>query len=466
MDRRDALRPRPPGTDVQIEAYPRWVRLNEFLAPMPRDIETRSPEVLTFGCRLNAAESETMRRHAETAGLRDAVFVNTCAVTSEAVRQATQQIRRVRREQPTARIVVSGCAAQIEPDRFARLAEVDHVIGNAEKSQADTYRLLASDAAPRVLVGDIMTERRLPGAVDAKPSIPRAFVEIQNGCDHNCTFCVIPFGRGRSRSVTPDDVVARVRSLIDKGLREIVLTGVDVTSWGRDLGPEQSFGGLVKRLLREVEGLERLRLSSIDQAETDPDLLAAFAEEERLMPHLHLSLQSGSDLILKRMKRRHSRADAIGFAAEVRRLRPDIALGADLIAGFPTETEPHFNDTLSLVDECGLAFLHVFPYSPRPGTAAARMPQVDSAIVRERAARLREKERKVLNRWLDRRVGERVMAALERDAANDGSFTPARSPQFEQMAVACVRPGMAAGTTLAVQVSGHDGRRLQAEVCG
>ncbi len=404
-----------------------------------------------------------MSRLAREAGVQNTVIVNTCAVTAEAVRQAAQQIRRLRRDDPGARVVVTGCGAQIDPGRFAAMPEVDHVLGNAEKMRPQTWRSLAAegDGAARMLVGDIMAERSLApvGAADPPPVIPRAFVPIQNGCDHRCTFCVIPFGRGRSRSMPARDVVARVRALVKQGLAEVVLTGVDITAWGADLEDAPRLGGLVREILREVPELARLRLSSLDQAETDPVLLAALAEEPRLMPHLHLSLQSGSDLILKRMRRRHSRADAVAFCDRVRRLRPDIAFGADLIAGFPTESEAHFADTLSLIDDCGLAFLHVFPYSAREGTPAARMPHVPAETIRERGARLRAKAQTTLSGWLEAQSGRRVEVCLERSGAGD---VPGRTPQFAQVLVSNVRAA-AAGQSLPVVVRGNDGRRLLAE---
>lgn len=428
----------------------------------PTSSEPASAHVVTLGCRLNAGEAEAMRQHAAAAGLGDAVIVNTCAVTQEAVRQGAQQIRRLRRERPGARLIVTGCAAQVEPQRFGGMDEVDHVIGNTEKMQPGTYRVLAQGAgAPRLMVGDIMAARDLGqqgGA--ASPAIPRAFVQVQNGCDHRCTFCVIPFGRGRSRSAPADEVVAHVRRLVAGGMPEVVLTGVDVTSWGRDLPGRPPFGRLVRTVLREVPELARLRLSSIDQAETDVELMAAIEEEPRLMPHLHVSLQSGADLILKRMKRRHSRTDAIAFCEAVRRRRPDIALGADLIAGFPTETEAHFADTLSIVDECGLSFLHVFPYSARRDTPASRMPQLPGQVVRERAARLREKGRTVLEDWLGRFCGQNVQVALERAG---GAELPARTPQFAHVWVRGVRAGLAAGDVVEARVVGHDGGKLVAE---
>ena len=348
-----------------------------------------SLDVVTFGCRLNALESEVMRRKAAEAGLTDAILVNTCAVTAEAVRQARQTIRRQKRENPGRKIVVAGCAAQIDPASFVAMPEVDRVLGNAEKLAAAGYDFGVGNAA-RMRVNDIMSVRETAGhLVMGMDGRTRAFVEVQNGCDHRCTFCVIPYGRGNSRSVPMGVVVDQVRTLVEAGYAEVVLTGVDITAWGEDLPGHSRLGSLVKAILRHVPELARLRLSSIDQIEVDGALMDAIAGEPRLMPHLHLSLQHGDDLILKRMKRRHSRADAIRFTEAVRRLRPDVIFGADLIAGFPTESEAMFESTLAIVDDCGLTHLHVFPYSARPGTPAARMPQVNGALVGERARRLR-----------------------------------------------------------------------------
>src|SRR5690606_37147700 len=323
------------------------------------------PTVITLGCRLNAYESELMRQHAADAGLGNAVIINTCAVTAEAVRQSQQAIRKARRERPEAKIIVTGCAAQIEPQLFAGMAEVDHVIGNAEKVKPETFRSLSVDDCERVLVNDIMSVRETAShLIEGFGTRARAYVQVQNGCDHRCTFCIIPYGRGPSRSVPAGGVVCQVRRLVEMGYQEVVLTGVDITSYGNDLPGQMSLGRLVRQILRHVPELKRLRISSIDQVEADKHLMEAIAEEPRLMPHLHLSLQAGDDLILKRMKRRHLRADAIRFCETVRRLRPDIVFGADLIAGFPTETEEQFQNTLRLVEECGLTYLHVFPFSP------------------------------------------------------------------------------------------------------
>ena len=385
------------------------------------------PVVITLGCRLNACESEVMRRHAEAAGMSNAVIVNTCAVTGEAVRQAAQTIRRVRRDNPDARIIVTGCAAQTEPERFANMAEVDHVIGNSEKMQAETFRGLSLATSERVQVNDIMSVRETaPHMIDGFGTRTRAFLQIQNGCDHRCTFCIIPYGRGPSRSVPAGEVVAQARRAVESGFSEIVLTGVDITSYGRDLPATPTLGKLVRQILKHVPDLQRLRLSSIDQVEADPDLIRALAEEPRLMPHLHLSMQSGDDMILKRMKRRHLRADAIAFCGEARKLRPDVVFGADLIAGFPTETDEMFARSLDIVDECGLTYLHVFPFSPRKGTPAARMPQVPGPDIKARAARLRSKGENVLSAYLGTLQGTVVDVLMEKGGIG-------RTPQFAEV---------------------------------
>jgi len=370
-------------------------------------------EVLTFGCRLNAAESQAMRARAAEAGLDDAVLVNTCAVTAEAVRQARQAIRKARRTNPGRRIVVSGCAAQTEPQTFAKMPEVDLVLGNAEKLSAKSYRRVPRPAdfgigaLEKILVGDIFSVRETAShLVDGISDRVRAFVQVQNGCDHRCTFCIIPYGRGNSRSVPMGAVVEEVRRLVGNGVREVVLTGVDITAWGADLPGRPRLGSLVRAILKHVRELPRLRLSSIDPVEADDELMRALGEEVRLMPHLHLSLQAGDDMILKRMKRRHSRADAIRFCAATRKLRPDIVLGADLIAGFPTETDEMFANTLSLVEACGLTLLHVFPFSPRAGTPAARMRPIERNLVQDRAATLRRTGHHALSRRLASEVGK------------------------------------------------------------
>jgi len=405
-------------------------------------------DVVTFGCRLNAYESEVIRREAAAAGLEDTVVMNTCAVTAEAVRQAKQAIRRLRREKPDTRIIVTGCAAQTEAKTFAAMPEVDRVIGNEEKFDAGVWT-----TTDKLAVSDIMTVKTMrPHAIDHIEGHTRAFVQVQNGCDHRCTFCIIPFGRGNSRSLPVDDVLAQAHRLVANGYREIVLTGVDITSYGTDLPGLPRLGALIKHILKNVPGLARLRLSSIDSVEADADLLDALAHESRLMPHLHLSLQAGDDLILKRMKRRHSRAEAIAFCQQVRRLRPDVVFGADIIAGFPTENDDMFARSLDLVDECGLTQLHVFPFSPRPGTPAARMPQIDRSIVKDRARRLREKGETALRRHLDLEIGTRRSVLAEaRGLARTEQFMPVRLS-------APVKPGV----ILDVTMTGHDGRQLQA----
>jgi threonylcarbamoyladenosine tRNA methylthiotransferase MtaB len=388
-----------------------------------------SVDILTLGCRLNSYESEVMRGHAEAAGLSDAVIVNTCAVTSEAVRQARQAIRRARRERPDATIIVTGCAAQIDPASFAEMPEVSRVIGNAEKMKAETFAAVDFLAdAPRVQVNDIMTVREVAAhLVDGLDGRARAFVQVQTGCDHRCTFCIIPYGRGNSRSVPAGEVVDQVKRLVATGHYEIVLTGVDLTSWGADLPNAPKLGNLIARILKLVPDLKQLRLSSIDAIEIDDALFDLIAHEPRIAPHLHLSFQSGDDMILKRMKRRHSRADAINLCNRLRAQRPEIAFGADLIAGFPTETDEMFANTLASVDECGIDYLHVFPYSPRPGTPAAKMPQVARDVVKARAARLREKGAERLSLRLDRHAGLQVMALVEAgNRARLPDFAPVR----------------------------------------
>jgi len=406
-------------------------------------------DVVTFGCRLNAYESEQVRDRAAADGIVNAVVFNTCAVTGEAVRQARQAIRKARRERPDARLIVTGCAAQTDPAAFAAMPEVDLVVGNAEKSAPGGL------FGAGVRVGDIMSLRETSTrAVDGLRERARAYVEVQNGCDHRCTFCIIPFGRGNSRSVPAERVVEQCRRLAAAGYNEVVLTGVDLTSWGADFDGAPTLGQLVGRILKLVPELPRLRLSSIDAAEIDAELMACLANEPRLMPHLHLSLQSGDDLILKRMKRRHLRADALRLTEDVRRVRPDTAFGADFIAGFPTETEGAFDNTVRLVEEAGLSFLHVFPYSARPGTPAARMPAVAGAVVKERAARLRAAGDAALGRHLERQVGRRITALVERPGL-------ARAEDFTELAF---DGQAAAGALVAGRVTGHDGRRATLEI--
>lgn len=417
-------------------------------------------EVVTFGCRLNIVEGEALRRQAQAAGLTDLAVVNTCAVTSEATRQARQAIRKLQREQPGRPVVVTGCAAQIEPERFAQMPEAARIIGNAEKLEPATWAALArsnslgaTEADPRdkIAVGDIMARTRLEPVESGRAARQtRGFVQVQNGCDHRCTFCVIPFGRGNSRSLTPETVLAQCRALLEGGAREIVLTGVDLTSYGRDLDQAPLLGRLVRLILRELPDLPRLRLSSIDAVEADDDLREALATEHRLMPHLHLSLQAGDDLILKRMKRRHGRDDAIRFCRDIRSLRPDIAFGADLIAGFPTEDEDMFTRSIDLIGECGLSYVHVFPYSARPGTPAARMPQLPGPVVAERAARLRAAAGAAHAAHLAARLGRPLTVLTER--GNTG-----RAPDFT-----LVRFGsdVVAGELLTLTADSADARAL------
>lgn len=406
-----------------------------------------SVSVVTFGCRLNSYESEVIRKTAADDGLSDAIIFNTCAVTGEAVRQARQAIRRARKENPDKRLIVTGCAAQTDPDTFANMAEVDFVIGNADKQKAGAYIL--SPSSERVRVNDIFSLRETAGhLIDGLKDRARAFVEVQNGCDHRCTFCIIPYGRGNSRSAAAGDVVAQTQKLVAEGYNEIVLTGVDLTSWGADLPGQPQLGHLVQRILKLVPELKRLRLSSIDAAEIDDTLMRVLAEEERLAPYLHLSLQHGDDMILKRMKRRHSRANAIALVENVRAARQDIAFGADLIAGFPTETEEMFDNAVSLVDACDLSFVHVFPYSPRPQTPAAKMPQLPRPVIKERAARLRAKGEAALHRHLGRQSGRTLSCIVEKPGfARAADFTEV---VFDGMAV----PGQLAD----IAIHGHDGK--------
>ena len=387
--------------------------MNAPLAQPPVQETPRETEVVTFGCRLNAYESEVMKGHARAAGLNDAVILNSCAVTAEAERQLRQAIRRTRRERPGAQIIVTGCAAQISPETYAAMPEVDRVVGNREKLEPGSW---LPQGQPRVAVNDIMAvEETASHLIQGFEEKTRAFVQVQQGCDHRCTFCIIPYGRGNSRSVPLGAIVDQVRTLAGNGVKEVVLTGVDITSYGADLPGKPQLGQMVRRLLACVPELPRLRLSSIDAVEIDPDLLRLIAEEPRLMPHLHLSLQAGDDMILKRMKRRHLRADAVALCQEVRSLRPDVVFGADLIAGFPTETEAMFENTLRLVEDCGLTYLHVFPYSARQGTPAARMPQVEKAVRKERAARLRAAGARAERAFLDNRIGTTAEVLIEKD---------------------------------------------------
>lgn len=421
-----------------------------------------APIFSTLGCRLNAYETEAMKEMAAAAGLGDAVVVNTCAVTAEAVRKAKQEIRRLSRENPGAAVIVTGCAAQTEPETFAAMPEVTRVIGNHEKMQAATWAGIGAGlarapadfigATEKVQVDDIMSVRETAGHLIDGFGRHRAYVQVQNGCDHRCTFCIIPFGRGNSRSVPAGVVVDQIRRLVDRGFNEVVLTGVDLTSWGADLPAQPRLGDLVARILRLVPDLPRLRISSIDSIEADPALMEAIGSEPRLMPHLHLSLQAGDDLILKRMKRRHLRDDAIRFCDEARRLRPDIVFGADIIAGFPTETESMFEGSLRLVQDCGLTFLHVFPFSPRKGTPAARMPQVRGPEIRERAARLRAAGDAALAGHLSAQAGARHRVLME-------SARMGRTEQFTEVDFAVDQPE---GAIVDCVITGHTQLRLLA----
>ncbi len=390
----------------------------------------RQTEVVTFGCRLNAYESEVMRGLAGEAGLTDTVIFNSCAVTAEAERQLRQAIRKARRERPEARIVVTGCAAQIDPERYATMPEVDQVLGNLAKLSPASY---SQNLGARVAVNDIMSARETAGhLIQGFTGKTRAFIEVQQGCDHRCTFCIIPFGRGPSRSVALGEIVEQVRQLVENGVREVVLSGVDITSYGADLPGRPTLGQTVRRLLALVPDLPRLRLSSVDPVELDGDIFRLLAEEPRFMPHLHLSVQAGDDLILKRMKRRHLRADVLALTERARAARPDVVFGADIIAGFPTETEAMFANSLSLVEEAGLTYLHVFPYSERPGTPAARMPQVDKAVRKERAQRLRAAGEAAERRFLDGRLGSIAEVLIEKPGfGRSEHFAPVRAEGME-----------------------------------
>ncbi|MEX3314025.1 tRNA (N(6)-L-threonylcarbamoyladenosine(37)-C(2))-methylthiotransferase MtaB [Sulfitobacter sp. PS-8MA] len=415
-----------------------------------------APIFSTMGCRLNAYETEAMKELAEQAGLENAVVVNTCAVTAEAVRKARQDIRKLRKAHPEARLIVTGCAAQTEPGTFDAMPEVDAVIGNTEKMQGATWQGMAADfigETETVQVDDIMSVTETAGhLIDGFGTRSRAYVQVQNGCDHRCTFCIIPYGRGNSRSVPAGVVVDQIKRLVDKGFNEVVLTGVDLTSWGADLPATPKLGDLVMRILRLVPDLPRLRISSIDSIEVDENLMQAIATEPRLMPHLHLSLQHGDDMILKRMKRRHLRDDAIRFAQEARALRPDMTFGADIIAGFPTETEAMFENSLKLVEECDLTWLHVFPYSARPGTPAARMPAVNRAAIKERAARLRAAGARQVERHLQQQLGRTHDVLMENPHMG-------RTAQFTEVTFAAPQ---VEGEIVRAQITGISGTQLTA----
>lgn len=413
------------------------------------------PKFTTLGCRLNAYETEAMKELSQQAGLENAVVVNTCAVTAEAVRKARQEIRKLRRENPHARLIVTGCAAQTEPETFSAMAEVDAVIGNTEKMQPETWNGLAADfigETEAVQVDDIMSVTETAGhLIDGFGTRSRAYVQVQNGCDHRCTFCIIPYGRGNSRSVPAGVVVDQIKRLVDRGYNEVVLTGVDLTSWGADLPAQPKLGDLVMRILRLVPDLPRLRISSIDSIEVDDNLMLAIATEARLMPHLHLSLQHGDDLILKRMKRRHLRDDAIRFTEEARKLRPDMTYGADIIAGFPTESDAHFENSLKLVQECDLTWLHVFPYSKREGTPAAKIPsQVNGKVIRERAAHLRSAGQAQVKRHLEDQVGKEHHVLMENPHMG-------RTEQFTEVSFAEPQPE---GQIISARITGADSQQL------
>ena len=415
-----------------------------------------APIFSTMGCRLNAYETEAMKELAEQAGLENAVVVNTCAVTAEAVRKARQDIRKLRKAHPEARLIVTGCAAQTEPETFNAMPEVDAVIGNTEKMQGATWQGMAADfigETETVQVDDILSVTETAGhLIDGFGTRSRAYVQVQNGCDHRCTFCIIPYGRGNSRSVPAGVVVDQIKRLVDKGFNEVVLTGVDLTSWGADLPATPKLGDLVMRILRLVPDLPRLRISSIDSIEVDENLMQAIATEPRLMPHLHLSLQHGDDMILKRMKRRHLRDDAIRFAQEARALRPDMTFGADIIAGFPTETEAMFENSMKLVEECDLTWLHVFPYSARPGTPAARMPAVNGAAIKTRAARLRAAGERQVQRHLEAQVGRTHDVLMENPHMG-------RTAQFTEVSFAA---SQVEGEIVRTEITGTSGTQLTA----
>ncbi|MCH2546020.1 MAG: tRNA (N(6)-L-threonylcarbamoyladenosine(37)-C(2))-methylthiotransferase MtaB [Alphaproteobacteria bacterium] len=410
-------------------------------------------DVVTFGCRLNTYESEVMRQHAKTAGLKDTIIFNTCAVTKEAERQARQAIRRARRNNPNAKIIVTGCAAQVAPEKYSGMDEVNAVLGNEEKMHAQSYRFMPEPETVRV--NDIMsvkeTAEHMIGGFEGKA---RAFVQVQNGCDHRCTFCIIPFGRGNSRSVPIGEIVNQVRKLAQAGYKEVVLTGVDISAYGADLPGRPTLGQMTRRLLAQVPELPRLRISSIDAIEVDDDLFTLLAEEPRLMPHMHLSLQAGDNMILKRMKRRHSREDALTLIRRLREARPDMVLGADFIAGFPTETEEMFANTLKLVEEANITYLHVFPYSEREGTPAARMPQVEKSERKLRASRLRKLGEQQMQRFLNSQIGMQCNVLIEKEDMG-------RNEYFAGVSLA--QNNFEIGSVITVKITGHDGHLLLGE---
>ena len=414
------------------------------------------PIFATLGCRLNSYESEAMKDLASKSGVQNAVVINTCAVTAEAVRKSRQEIRRLRRENPDAKMIVTGCAAQIEPETFANMGEVDLVIGNSEKMQGHTWAKMGPDfigESERVQVNDIMSVTETAGhLIDGFGTRSRAYVQVQNGCDHRCTFCIIPYGRGNSRSVPAGVVIDQIKRLVGKGYNEVVLTGVDLTSWGADLPSTPRFGDLVMRILRLIPDLPRLRISSIDSIEADDNLMCAIATEPRLMPHLHLSLQAGDNMILKRMKRRHLREDAIAFTEEARRLRPEMTFGADIIAGFPTESDAMFENSLKLVTECNLTWLHVFPYSARQGTPAARIPPVNGKTIKTRAAQLRAEGSKQVNKHLQSQIGQSHNVLMENPQMG-------RTEQFTEVIFDNAQPE---GSIVKAIITGQNGKQLTA----
>lgn len=419
---------------------------------MSNSKDKAEPELITFGCRLNTYESEVMRSHAKNAGMGDAIIVNTCAVTKAAEAQARKAIRRARRDNPDAKIIVTGCSAQIDPDTYANMAEVDRVIGNDLKLKASTW---GADDEERVKVNDIMSVQETAShLIEGFDGRARAFVQVQNGCNHRCTFCIIPYGRGNSRSVAIGEIAEQVKVLVSSGYKEVVFTGVDITDYGLDLPGKPTLGQMVRRVLALVPDLPRVRLSSIDPVEMDDDLWRLIAEEPRLMPHLHLSLQAGDDMVLKRMKRRHLRQDVIDCCTRAREYRPDMAFGADIIAGFPTETDEMFDNTLNLIEECDLTFLHIFPYSERPGTPAARMPQVEHSVRTERALKLREAGQKQHDKFLNFHLGQERMVVVEKG----------QNGHTEHYAPVRIDRDIEAGTLVRVKTTGIEDNKLLAEI--